>query len=611
MNRRSSLRMLVIGMVVLGAGAAVRGDERPFLSPMFGDHMVLQRGKENRVWGWTKAGETVKVTIGETSASARADGDGRWEARIEPPAAGGPYTVKVEGPESLELHDVLVGDVWLCGGQSNMELPLQGVNNAKEEIAAAERPEVRLFTVKRNVSYKPAPVVQGKWEVCTAKTAAGFSAVGYFFGSAIQEKQHVPVGLVEDCVGGTPAEAWMSEESLRGMPEFREKMAVLEELRKAEGPAYGSFVMHWYDQYDVGEKEKWSSPEFADASWQAVHLPGGFAELGVPSTPAVCWFRRRVTLPDPLPAGEAVLSLGSIERMETAWINGKFVGASSWVENPRMYPVGPGVLKPGENSIVLRVLKVKADGGFLSPGSSLKLILGDKTEVGLAGEWKGRLSVDARPPHPLPLGYENWPTMPAVLYLGMLKPVAPLSLTGAIWYQGEQNASEGEQYKRLLPAMIEDWRQLFDQGEFPFYIVSLPAFMERQKQPGVDGWTQVREAQIQTARAVANTGVAITVDTGEAMNIHPKDKRVVGERLALVALAKHYGEKVACEGPTYASMSRVGGEVRIHFEHAEGGLVVKGEAPAEFSVAGEDRVWHWAQAKVEGESVVVSSPEVP
>jgi len=320
--------------------------------------------------------------------------------------------------------------------------------------------------------------------------------------------------------------------------------------------------------------------------------------------------RRRVVLPDPLPAGKATILLGIIERMDTTFVNGRQVGASAWVENPRAYPIPEGTLKPGTNVITIRVLKTKPDGGFKSKPEALKLVLGDQTEIPLAGEWKGKLSVDARPPHPLPAGYENWPVMPAVLYNGMIAPVAPLAVTGAIWYQGEANAGRAQQYRRLLPAMIADWRRSFGQGDFPFYIVSLAAFMERKTTPGEDDWAELRAAQDFTAHTVPNSGLAVAIDIGDADNIHPVDKKEVGERLALVALGRHYGKNLPYSGPRFASMERMPGALRLTFTHTDGGLVVKGGKLGEFSICGEDRVWHWADARIVGDTVVVSSSEV-
>ncbi len=494
--------MYVAGDAKAASPDLTRDSSLPFLSPVFGDHMVLQRGKPNTFWGWSKPGETVHIEIGDRSATATVDAHGRWQAQIDPPTVGGPYIVKIDGPQSVVLHDVLVGDVWLCGGQSNMELGLEFVRNGPAEVKAADHPEIRLYMVHQQVSYSPAAAPQGTWKVCSPTTVAeggsgGFSAVGYYFGLKLHDELHVPIGLVQDCAGGTPVETWMSPDTVRGMQDFKAQLAEMERLRARGGPEYGNYVMHWYDEYDVGQKGKtWAAPDFDDSSWKRVRIPGGFSELGVPDTPSVCWFRREIMLPDPLPAGRSVIFLGSVERMDTTYINGQWVGASAWVENPRVYFIPAGVLRPGRNVIAIRVLKVKADGGFLSPARTLRLVLGDKTSIPLAGEWKGAVSVDARPPHPLPISYENWPVMPCVLYLGMLKPVTPLALSGVIWYQGEANAERALQYRKLLPAMIADWRKAFGQGDFPFYIVSLPAFMHRQSEPGGDdGWTELREAQ--------------------------------------------------------------------------------------------------------------------
>jgi len=369
--------------------------------------------------------------------------------------------------------------------------------------------------------------------------------------------------------------------------------------------------MHWYDQYDTGLKGNWAAPELDDSSWKSVDIPGGFKELGVPDTPAVAWFRREIVLPDPLPAGMPLLFLGAIERMDTVYINGKSAGGSAWVENPRVYPLFGNLLKPGKNTIAIRVLKTKPDGGFLGKPEELHLLLGDKTKIPLAGKWKGNLSVDARPPQPLPIAFENWPIMPTVLYEGMLSPIAPLSITGVLWYQGEQNSERGYQYRKILPVMIADWRRLFGQGDFPFYIVSLPAFKHRSATPVDDAWAETRESQAQAAAGVPNSCLAIAIDTGDADNIHPKDKQPVGERLALCALAKHYNLKVESAGPALVSVERLSDSIHLHFVNADGGLVVKGTKLEEFSIAGDDKKWYWADARIEGDTVIVSSPSVP
>ena len=620
------LRLVVLpvamGLCIAGAAtvaAAADSAAPPFVSPMFGDNMVLQRDKPNVIWGWAKSGQEISVSLAGVTARAAANEDGRWAVTIQPPAPGGPYTIAIDGPQHVEFHEVLVGDVWLCGGQSNMALGLGQARNGSEEVKAAEHPEVRLFVVKDQIAYAPVAVPQGAWKICSPQVVAGaggwggFSAVAYFFARRLQEDVHVPIGLVQDCIGGTPAESWTSAEGLRPLKDFDAQIAEVSRLKSKGGPQYGNFISHWYDEFDNGQKDNaWFAPGLDDHDWKTMTLSGGFRELGVPATPAVCYFRKTVILPDPLPAGMAKIYLGVVERMDTAQINGHWVGASSWVDNPRVYFIGPDVLKPGPNVIAVRVFKTEPNGGFRSETGQLKLVLGDHTEFPLAGEWKGKISVDARPPHPLPAGFENWPVMPSVLYNGMIAPVAPLAITGAIWYQGEQNAGRAAQYRRLLPAMIADWRKNFGQGDFPFYIVSLPAFMQHKTTPGGDDdWAEMRAAQDFVAHTVVNSGLAVAIDVGDANNIHPKDKKEVGERLALLALADHYGEKIPCSGPRFASAEQIPGALKIHFDHADGGLVAKGDALGEFAVAGEDLKWQWADAKIEGDTVVVRSPEVP
>ncbi len=607
-------RFSFLFFVLLSFASAATNAALPFLSPLFGEHMMLQRGKTNRLWGWAKPGEEIRIAIAGQEIFAVTGRDGRWQAEFIPPPAGGPYVLKIDGPQSLEFRDVLVGDLWLCSGQSNMEVGLTRALHGEEDAKAANFPNLRLFRVAQKAAYNPAAVPQGSWQVCAPEiftTGGGFSAVAYYFGRKVHQETGIPIGLISDAVGGSPAESWMSPAALGAFPEFKPLLAETERLQKLDGPVYGNFVMHWYDEFDRGVAGDWGNAELDVTGWKSVSLKEGFAQLGVASTPAVVWFRREIILPDPLPTGQAKLLLGVIEKMDTAFINGKWIGASAWVENPRAYNVPADALHPGRNIVAIRVLKTAPDGGFRSPADTLKLTLSDGTTIPLEGEWHATISVDAKPPHPLPLGYENWPTMPTVLYQGMLQPIAPIALTGALWYQGEGNFQRAAQYRTLLPALIADWLSLFGQPNLPFYIVSLPAFMQRRDKPGTDGWTDLREAQALTAATIPHTGIAITIDTGDANDIHPKDKLPVGERLALLALKNHYGKNIVAEGPTFARFEKIANTIQVHFTHTDGGLVVKGEKLGEFSLAGADHVWHWADAKIDGDTVIVSSPAVP
>jgi sialate O-acetylesterase len=447
--------------------------------------------------------------------------------------------------------------------------------------------------------------------VISPETAGRVSAVAYYFARRVQQELHIPIGLVIAAIGGTPAESWTSAAALRKLKDFDVPLAELQRVTDTGGPEYGNYVMHWYDTYDTGTKEKWFAPDFDSSGWKAVDVPGGFADLGVPDTPAVVWFRKEIELPDRVPTGRNMILLGIIEKMDTVYVNGREVGGSAWVENPRAYVVPPAVLKPGKNTIVIRVLKTQPNGGFMSKAEGLHLVLADKTDITLAGKWQAKIAVDARPPHPLPIGYQNWPVMPSVLYEGMVAPLVPLSITGVIWYQGEENSERGYEYRKVLPATIADWRNAFGQGNFPFYIVSLPAYKQRNATPTDDSWAETRESQAITAATVPNTCLAITIDTGDADNIHPKEKLPVGDRLARCALANIYGEKILFQGPTLTSVVRRSDSIVLHFSHADGGLVAKRGKLAELAIAGEDRKWVWADARIEGDTIVVSSPSVP
>ncbi len=603
--------------IVTMAAQAKEQEALPFLSPVFGDNMVLQRGKPNTIWGWTEPGREVSIEIGASVAKGVAAADGRWQVTFNPPEVGGPYSLKIQGPKSVELTNVLVGDVWLCSGQSNMEFGIAFAKGGAEIMKAADRPQIRLFRVSQQVSYSPSSVVKGEWKVCSPAALksggfGGFSAVAYIFAAKLNEQLKVPIGVIQDAVGGSPVESWTGPETLRKRTDFTAPLDEIDRLRSNGVKPYGNFVMHWYDEFDIGLKHtEWLSNDFDAKDWKSLAVPGGFKELDVAETPAVCWLRKEITLADPVPKGAAKIYLGVVNKMETTYVNGRQVGASSWVENPRIYPIPEGLLKPGRNVVTVRVFKLGAGTGFQSSAETLRIVLGDGKELPLAGTWKGIVSVDAKPPHAMPLMFENYPTMPTVLQLGMLRPLVPMAIKGAIWYQGEANATRAFQYRSLLPEMIAEWRHLFGQGDFPFYIAGLPAFKDRQNTPCDDDWAELREAQAMTARKVPNVGLAVTIDTGEGKDIHPKEKKPVGERLALCALRGTYGEQVVASGPTVRSVDRVDQALRIHFENTDGGLVVRGERLGEFSVAGADRKWHWAEARIEGDTIMVSSPEVP
>jgi len=583
----------------------------PSLSPLFSDNLVLQRGKPGVFWGKASPGELVTVSIAGKVATATADASGRWKASLELPPAGGPYEVQVGGPQGLVLRNVLVGEVWLCSGQSNMAFELSHAKGGEEELKS-ELPWLHFFKADTRSSYHVESAVNGTWRSFTPQEGRGISAVAYYFAKRLHEELKVPVGIVQAALGGSPAEAWMGGAALARVGDFPRQLEEIAKLDTRQVYPFGSFLMHWLEDNDQGGRNAaWAKPELALTEWSRVTLPGSFTDISSDDNPVIVWFRREIELPDPIPAGAIRIHVGEVEKMDTTFINGRQVGLSSWVESPRNYEIPRDLLHPGRNLVAIRVLRTKLKGGFHAAPEAFNIELGDGVRIPIAGVWNARISLSARPPHPLPLDWENYPTMPTVLYNGMLAPLAPFGIAGALWYQGEANQMNPEQYRRLLPALIADWRQLFGQGDFPFYVISLPVFMKRSPDRIGDGWAGIRDAQLDTVRRVPNTGLVVTVDTGNADDIHPTDKAPVGERAALAALAGHYRLPFEGQGPLVERVDPADGSLRIRFLHAKGGLVMKGASLGEFVLAGADRVWHRAQARIEGECLVLSSPEVP
>jgi sialate O-acetylesterase len=568
--------------------------------------MVLQRDRPNTFWGWTTPGSRVRVSVGGRRAEGVAGIDGKWTARLKPPKVGGPYTLLFEGPSRVELKDVLVGDVWLCAGQSNMEMGIGLVNGGPVDAAEADEPQIRLSMAPHQVAYSPVAVNPLEWKVCSPLTItqggwAGFSAVGYHFGRELQRKLNVPIGLVQIAWGGTSAEAWTREAALRPLRDFEEG---LNQVAAARGrtPVFGTYVEHWLADNEPGVREGWHRPEAADAGWKTMDLPGTVKPQGA------TWFRRVIDLPDG--EGPAYLNLGKITETDTVWINGHLVGTGSFEWFTRRYPIPAGVLRPGANTIAIRLFNPRADGTFLSPKEDLSVELSGNRRFALGGAWKVRTGVETKDIKTPPREIQPYPTMPAVLANGMVTPLMPMAIRGAIWYQGEANSGRGYQYRTLLPAMISDWRKGFGQGDFPFYIVSLANYQARRPNPGDDHWAELREAQALTAARIPRSGLAVTIDVGDADDIHPKEKKTVGQRLALNALAKEYGLGVEYSGPVFRSQSSEGDCLRLRFTHAKRLAIKPVDGRSGFAIAGEDRKWQWATARIEGDSVVLSAPGV-
>ncbi|MBS1727518.1 MAG: hypothetical protein JST51_12410 [Armatimonadetes bacterium] len=587
----------------------------PFLSPVFGDHMVLQRDKVNELWGWTQPNASVSLTINPdkggvrtVTAMGKADANGKWTLRFRPPVTGGPYTVKIQGGQTVELHDVLVGDVWICSGQSNMEFGITMANNAKEEIQNANRPTIRLYAVPKSPSNTLRPFVESQWLACTPENIVkggwgGFTAVGYFFGRKLNDDLKVPIGLIHTSWGGTPAESWTSAKGI--IKDFQKQVDAVEAMNEPGAPHTADLVEQW---------AKASGPDYSgadvdDSAWDSVDLPARFGRIGLANLRGAVWFRKTVDLPDPLPDGDAQLTTGSNDGIDLNFVNGVRTDFGSSVLNWRNHAVPRSALHPGKNVISICFTGMSGGAGFTTGADAFNLRIGGKW-FPLGGPWKMKKAFELKDVAPVPPLVENNPYWPTTLYNGMLYPLMPMAIKGAIWYQGESNVGRAEQYSRLLPAMITDWRKGFGQGDFPFFVVQLANFGGRSAQPHDAGWPELREAQTKAVNSVKNAGLAVSVDIGEARDIHPKNKQEVGRRLALSALKTAYGKKLEDSGPTFAEANSKGdGKLVVWFHHAKG-LVLRPGATSGFAICGKDGKFVWADAKVVGESVVLTSPEV-
>jgi sialate O-acetylesterase len=563
----------------------------------------------------------VTVNFAGQQQSAKADRHGKWMIRLKPLKASAEpreMVIRSSGGQAV-VRDVLVGDVWLCSGQSNMEMGI-GACDVPQEVAKANHPQIRLLTVPHRVAVKPETLFAAQWKQCSAATIletgwGGFSAVGYFFGRDLHEKTGVPIGLIHSSWGGTIAEAWTSSEGLEPLGDFRERLEQVLSTKQGSPSDYETLYEKWCKDSDPGTRQQWAAPDCEVSGWKTVTMPMHFEKAGLPDFDGMVWFRREFELPSDFSGGDLTLRLGPIDDIDTTFINGIKVGQMNQYNVAREYVIPGKLLKPGRNVLAIRVLDTGGEGGLY--GSPEQLLIepakgGQGGRIALAGEWKMRDSAPLAKLPGLPVNPDpNNPNIVTVLYNGMIAPLLPFGIKGAIWYQGESNADRAWQYRRLLPAMIADWRGRFGVGNFPFYVVQLANFMPVAEQPRENAWAELREAQAVTAKTVPHSGLAVAIDIGDAADIHPKNKAEVGRRLALWALAKDYGVKVDYSGPWYRAMKVKGNAIELSFDHVGEGLVSKGDKLKGFAVAGEDRKFVWADAVIANDKVIVSSPSVP
>ena len=610
---KSTPLFLAVGSLLLSlpaAHAAVR------LPRLISDGMVLQRGTTVPVWGWADKGEAVTLSFQGKTYRATAGPDGKWQVQLPALKPGGPFIMTIKASNQLDLKDILVGDVWLCSGQSNMELPMARVRDKYPEVVAqATNPQIRQFDAPTRYNNRgpQQDLPSGRWTAADPKSVLQFTAVGYFFAKELHAKYKVPIGLIRAAVGGSPAEAWLSADALKSFPDYEKRAQQIKDSLYVAGVQQQERARDaaWYrnarqqDQGSVKGQTPWYLPTADASGWQPMTIPGYWANQGLGPVNGVVWLRREVDVPASMVGQPARLELGTIVDADSVYLNGKFVGTTGYQYPPRKYDLPATALKPGKNLLVVRVINSAGRGGF-TPEKTYELQAAGQ-KVDLRGEWQMRLGMKSEPL----AGPTFWQWQPGVLYNGMVTPLAPYALKGVIWYQGESNTKAPKEYLPLMTSLINDWRRTWQQPAMPFLFVQLANFMAVKEQPVESSWAALRDAQRRTLTAVPHTGMAVAIDLGEWNDIHPLDKASVGHRLALQAEREAYGEKVAASGPLYQGMKVSGNKVTLSFAELGGGLVAKGGGELkQFAIAGPDQQWQWAQARIEGDKVIVWSDQV-
>ncbi len=585
------------------------------LPQVISSNMVFQRNKEIKVWGWADKKESVKVEFAEEVRKTKADAEGMWMVTFPAMPAGGPYSMIISGKNQIGLENIMIGDVWICSGQSNMEWTVSNSNNAEEEIMNAGHPNIRLLDVGRNFQLSPVDDIPAtKWDVCSPKSIPSFSAVGYFFGRFVQKEVGVPIGLISTNWGGTNIEAWTSMDYIATHPDFTEKIEKIKALdpEKAEQEKktiLEGLMKDFGVDPDNPQKEDWSAREVDYTHWKEAEVPGMWESRGLTGIDGVVWYRKEIELPAEVAERGLVLNLGKIDDGDICYVNGVEVGRTeNSYDAERSYKVDPKILVPGKNVIAVKVYDFGGGGGFWSGPKVFTANSGD-FEINLSGTWKYKLTGEN-----LNYSFEVYTPnqVPSSLYNGMIHPLLNLAVKGAIWYQGEANTGRAYQYRELMPLMIECWRDKWEQPGMPFFMVQLANFKEVRDEPGESDWAELREAQGMTLDKLENTGMAVIIDIGEADDIHPRNKQDVGYRLGLNALKIAYGRDIVYQGPVYEKVEFSEGKAYLEFSSTGRGLVIKDKYGylKGFAIAGKDRKFHWAKAKIEGDRVVVYSEEV-
>ena len=600
---KKMLLSLMVLMTAFAASANVR------LPKIFGDNMVLQRDHSIPVWGWADSKEKITIRFNKQIKTVTADKTGKWKINLDAETTGGPYQLLIAGKNNITISNILVGDVWVCSGQSNMEWRLVNSLGADKEIKQANYPAIRHFEVTKAVASQPKDdLAGGDWKICDPATAGNFTAIGYYFAKTLQGELNVPIGLINTSWGGTHVETWTSREAFENSDEFSSMIATmpklnLDSLAKEKTAATTRRILKLQAAFPpaTAELSAWKELSFDDSRWPKMKVPGLWEEQALGDIDGVVWLRKTITVNAADAGKAALLLLAMIDDADECYVNGTKVGSTSAYNEKRKYTIPAGILKAGKNVIAVRVDDTGGGGGIYGEEEEAKLLIG-ATNFSLAGEWSFQVAAVAN--GTAGVGPNSYPTL---LYNAMLKPLIPFAIKGAIWYQGESNAGRAYQYRKAFPLMITDWRKNWNQGDFPFYFVQLATFNANNgdSRKG-SSWAELREAQTLTL-SLPNTGMAVTTDIGNPADIHPRNKLDVGKRLAAVALNKTYHKNNVYSGPTYQSFKVEGDKIILDFTNIGTGLSAKNKYGylQGFEVAGADRRFQYAKAYIDGDKVVV------
>lgn len=578
------------------------------------DSMVLQRDVKLNLWGWAAKEEKLSIKFNGKTYKTKAGADGKWQIVLPPMKAGGPFTMDIIASNKISLKDILIGDVWLCTGQSNMvhQMELHSITYAND-IVQANYPEIRQFwlpTMTDLVSpHDDLPT--GSWKWANPQDVRQFSVVAYFFARTIYEKYHVPIGIINSSVGGPPIEAWTSEEGLKEFP------AITAAIQKNKDSAYvnstnrNAAIANARPQpIDKGltGPVKWYDTSYMPKAWHNINIPGYWEDQGIKDLDGIVWYRREIDVPSSMTGIPAKVFLGRIVDADFLYINGKLVGNTTYQYPQRRYMVPADLLKPGKNILVVRVINNAGKGGFV-PDKPYCIFAGKDT-IDLKGTWQykvGDVFVPRTGPPARGISAQDQPT---ALYNAMIAPFISYNIKGILWYQGEGNTGRPAEYEKFLSALIADWRNKWQQPDLPFLYVQLPNFGDMNYLPSESNWARLRESQLRTL-SVPNTAMAVTIDLGEWNELHPDNKKDVGLRLALAAQKIAYGENIVYAGPIYKSAATDGHKMIISFTSTGSGLITNdGEELSQFAIAGADKKFVWAKAKIEGDKVIVWNDDI-